>query len=564
MMKIQVYIWLIISILVTSFAGCDYLPDYDSRLVEADSVVYIQPQQARVILDSIDCNELNEADRAYYNLLLTQASYINYDVLTKKNDSIITQALNYFTKHKGKDNKLTRTYLMKGAIMAELGKSDSAMYYYKQAEFAAEDDDFNLGYAKLRIAKLYSKHHAYDGRDIEKIEQAVECFKRANDSIYQIISLKELGSSYRPTKTDTSIIILQKAIDLAWQVKDTAMVLNCTNDLAESYYNNSKYRGKKQDKYKALKQIQAIKAIKTPTLNDKQFYITFAKVYALAGMPDSAYKYLSLIQFDGINKNPGYLEATTEIAHARGDLQTELQQRNEQKKISDSLMTDEQKLIIMHIEDNCEKEHEKQLINERNRHNNTIAAIVGAIIISLMILALLLYRRVHRYDNLVLELKDQSRSQLSDLTDMQQNISEMQIKDERLKGFISSHMDMMREMIEACYHEPNNRIAENMKRIVKFQGSNKDNWVKLYDYIDIEHNDIMTRTRQNYPDLNDRDLLLLALTCMGFTYIQTAIIMGYSNATSVSVLKQRLAKKMGLDCSLNEYIENNGNMKTQQ
>jgi len=189
---------------------------------------------------------------------------------------------------------------------------------------------------------------------------------------------------------------------------------------------------------------------------------------------------------------------------------------------------------------------------------------VGAIIISLMILALLLYRRVHRYDNLVLELKDQSRSQLSDLADMQQNISEMQIKDERLKGFISSHMDMMREMIEACYHEPNNRIAENMKRIVKFQGSNKDNWVKLYDYIDIEHNDIMTRTRQNYPDLNDRDLLLLALTCMGFTYIQTAIIMGYSNATSVSVLKQRLAKKMGLDCSLNEYIENNGNMKTQQ
>ena len=52
-------------------------------------------------------------------------------------------------------------------------------------------------------------------------------------------------------------------------------------------------------------------------------------------------------------------------------------------------------------------------------------------------------------------------------------------------------------------------------------------------------------------------LLLLALTCMGYSYIQTAIIMGYSNATSVSVIKQRLAKKMGLDCSLNEYIERN-------
>ena len=119
----------------------------------------------------------------------------------------------------------------------------------------------------------------------------------------------------------------------------------------------------------------------------------------------------------------------------------------------------------------------------------------------------------------------------------------------------------MREIIEACYHEPNNRIAENMKRIVKFQDSNKDNWVRLFDYIDLEHNNIMTRTRENYPDLNDRELLLLALTCMGFTYIQIAIIMGYSNATSVSVIKQRLVKKMGLDCSLNEYIQNNDNMK---
>ena len=181
----------------------------------------------------------------------------------------------------------------------------------------------------------------------------------------------------------------------------------------------------------------------------------------------------------------------------------------------------------------------------------------------LMLLALMFYRRAHRYDKLVLELKDQFSSQMNDLTSMQQNISEMQINDERLKSFISSHMDMMREVIDACYHEPNNRIAENMKRIIKFQDSNRDNWVKLYDYIDLEHNNIMTRTREQYPQLNDKDLLLLALTCMGYSYIQTAIIMGYSNATSVSVLKQRLAKKMGLEGTLNEYIEQNSNVKNE-
>ena len=207
-------------------------------------------------------------------------------------------------------------------------------------------------------------------------------------------------------------------------------------------------------------------------------------------------------------------------------------------------------------------EHYKNEQEQKRRTRNYFLwAIASAIILSLLLLALLLYLRNHRYDKLVLELKDQSQSQMQDLTDMQQSINELQINDERLKGFISSHVGMMREIIEACYHEPNNRIAENMKRIVKFQDSNKDNWVRLFDYIDLEHNNIMTRTRENYPDLNDRELLLLALTCMGFTYIQIAIIMGYSNATSVSVIKQRLVKKMGLDCSLNEYIQNNDKMK---
>jgi hypothetical protein len=543
------------------FAGCSHAPELDARLCEADSLLHNQHELALMKLNDIQPETLpSKDDQIYHTLLQIQARYKCYEPIDADSTNI-DKVINYYRSHKGTGDKLTRAYLMKGAIMQELEQPDSAMHYYKQAEFAAEGDEFNLGYAKLRIAKLYSKHHAYDGRDIEKIEQALDCFKRLNDTIYQIISLKELGSAYRPTKTDTSIVILQKAIGLAEQVKDTAMLLACTNDLAESYYNNSKYRGHSEDKNKALKQIKTIQALKTPAFNEEDCYITFAKVYALMGMPDSALKYINLIQLDDLDQNPAYLEAKAEIAHAQGDLQDELQQRYQQKKISDSLMADEEKLNIMHVEDSCEKMHDEQLINERNRHNNTLAAIVGAVIMSLIIFALYFYRRAHRYDNLVLELKDQSRNQITDLTELQHSINELKINDERLKMFISSNMGMMREMIEACYHEPNNRIAENMKRIVKFQDSNKDNWVKLYDYIDMEHNNIMTRTREQYPQLNDKDLMLLALTCMGYSYIQTAIIMGYSNATSVSVLKQRLAKKMGLDCTLNEYIENNGNMK---
>ena len=61
-------------------------------------------------------------------------------------------------------------------------------------------------------------------------------------------------------------------------------------------------------------------------------------------------------------------------------------------------------------------------------------------------------------------------------------------------------------------------------------------------------------TPYKYSQLNDRDILLLALTCLDFSCTQIAIITGYCNATSISGNRQRLAKKMGLDHSLQEYI----------
>ena len=89
MIRTHVYIWLIISTLAILSVSCGRVPDYDKRLVEVDSIVATQPAQAKAVLLDINPNDLNDADEAYYNLLLTQACYINYDALTAGNDSII-------------------------------------------------------------------------------------------------------------------------------------------------------------------------------------------------------------------------------------------------------------------------------------------------------------------------------------------------------------------------------------------------------------------------------------------------------------------------------------------
>ena len=550
-MRTVLNISLIVLIMTSLLASCSGTPHYDDRLVAVDTLLNdnANSQKALDQLSSIPANTLTtEEDLAYYNLLITQAHYKCYIKATS--DSNINHALDYYQNHSREKDKLIRSLIYYGAVMEELEKPDTAMLYYKQAELEAlkKKDLYNMGYARLRMGVLYNDHHAYDGRDIEKFEQALECFKLINDTTYQFQCLKKLGANYRQTNKGKAQKALQEAIALAEKKEDTTNMITGIGELAQLYF----MKDSNETAYQLLQRIKSLQRTGHDISLNNILYSRFANIYAALGMPDSAMYYL---QFANREENSPdralYLEALSNIAKARGDSITFLKLINECNNLTFQIIRDPDIVNIMYAENHIDEVYAQH----EEAKQRKIVAITAGLILSLLALALFFYRRSHRYDKLVLELKDQSQSQMNDLTGLQGNISEMKINDERLKGFIASNMGMMREMIEACYHEPNNRIAESMKRIVKFQDSNRDNWVKLYDYIDLEHNNIMTLTRQRYPQLNDRDLLLLALTCMGFSYIQTAIIMGYSNATSVSVIKQRLAKKMGLDCTLNEYIE---------
>ena len=576
MIKIQVYISLIISMLVGILASCNRVPDYDTRLVEADNHVYDYPRNsiAKDILLKINPKDLNEADAAYYNLLFTQASYINYDDITNDNLNMINQSLDYYKKHKGDKEKLIRSYIYKGAVFDVFGMPDSAMIYYKWAElYANEKDYFNRGYAQFSMGKLYSNNQAYDGREIEKLKQAVDNFRKSGNNHYLIIGLKTLGTQYRYRNAEKAEETLKEAITLSQKESDTVNYIHSVGNLAYLYFMQSADVEKDSkdsanvllnNAYQQLQKVLILNQLDSLWLTDTE-YATFASVYANLGKVDSASIFIEKAkQIHGQNpsylKTNNYLEPMSLIAKAKGDMYDYYRLSHESDSISFSAIRTPIIINIMNAELDCEQQYTvKQDSDRRTRYY-----IMAGVMLLLSLLALLFYRRSHHYDKLVLELKDLSSSQLKDLTGMQQNISELKINDERLKGFITSHMDMMREMIDACYHEPNNRIAENLKRIVKFQDSNRENWEKLYDYIDMEHNNIMSRTREQYPQLNDKDLMLLALTCMGYSYIQTAIIMGYSNATSVSVIKQRLAKKMGLEGNLNEYIEQFSNVKIEQ
>ena len=332
MMNKQVYIWLIISALVMVFAGCNGVPDYDQRLVEAEKIVSKQADKAKSILQEINPNELDEANAAYYNLLLTQACYINYDIITSENDSIINRALDYFKKHKGDKEKYIRSIIYKGAVTEVLGLSDSlSMDYYKTAELYSDKKDyFNRGYAQLRMGSLYKKYKAFDGSEIKKYAQADSSFRSINNDYYLMLTLRDLGALYRYRNPVKAEEMLNEAIALAQKEKDTKNYIHCASNLAYLYFMQSA-KVEKDSAAKVLNKanrllqsILKIKQLDSIGLTDNE-YATFACVYANIGKVDSASLFLESAeqqhqQDPSYFKSNNYLVPKSQIAKARGNM----------------------------------------------------------------------------------------------------------------------------------------------------------------------------------------------------------------------------------------------------
>ena len=548
-------LWTIVATvaLVAVVTGCSGAQRHDSRLTAADSLLRVDPDSALAVLNALPDSDLTaEGDRAYRALLLTQARYKAY--VATSSDSDINRALHYYSSHSGEREKLTRAYIYKGAVMEELGHPDSAMLYYKHAEATADPNDYaNLGYLKMRMGALYSDYYALDGKDIEKYEEALELFDIIGDTVYQNICRNNLGCLYRESNPNKAEQLLQKALEVSKQINDTPQVIKGYHALITLYYYNQQYK-------KALILVQEAERIKH-NRQDFAFYTSAANVYAKTGQIDTAKMYLHLAEQCGDMANEEnrlfYLESLSEIALAMGDSIGYQNLKLQEKHISDSLLTNSDILEINKIENSSDR-----IINDsiRGQALTTKRFIILITAVSIIVAILLLVFHAHRtmrLHQMIEGLKHEAKNHMLVMDALQHNIDNLKIKDVQTRDFVNSQLTLLKEIAVASYSEQDSKLGKCLRKILHLQHQNKEKWSQLYKYIDIEYNNILSNTQKNYPQLDDNDLLLIALNCLGFSYIQTAMIMGYSNATSIGTIKNRLAKKMGLDCSLNDYIVKN-------
>ena len=137
MKHLPVVILLMVAALVAVVTGCRGEVRYDARLTAADSLLTTAPDSALALVTALDSASLaSEGDRAYHDLLVTQARYKCY--ITATSDSDINRALAYNRAHDGEQEKLslsTMTALISTRINAYGDTIDISML---------PDDDYTI------------------------------------------------------------------------------------------------------------------------------------------------------------------------------------------------------------------------------------------------------------------------------------------------------------------------------------------------------------------------------------------------------------------------------------
>ena len=242
MKRLPVVILVMLVVLVAVVTGCSRAPHYDSRLVAADSLMRTLPDSTLALVEAVSPDSLSsEGDRAYHDLLLTQARYRCNIIATS--DSDINRALAYYRSHPADREKLTRAYLYKGAVMEELDYIDSAMLFFKQAQATADIRDYaNLGQINTRIANLYRRYYGDSEICFTKYKQALHYYQLTGNKPLQQNCFFNMANCAADSAIANYEQYYRQAYNLAVELDDSAAMYMCQEFLCRHLYQNDSTR----------------------------------------------------------------------------------------------------------------------------------------------------------------------------------------------------------------------------------------------------------------------------------------------------------------------------------
>ena len=559
MKKLLMVISLLV-VLVAAVTGCGGAHRYDSRLTAADSLMQPNPDSALAIVEAVCPDSLpDESNRAYRNLLLTQARYRCYIVATS--DSDINRALSYYRAHAREREKFTRAFIYQGAVMEELVHPDSAMFYYKHAEAtAAPDDYFNLGYTKMRIATLYQDQLSQDSAAIIRLKDAIRYFKLVNDTNYLIICYGNLGSITGVRYPDSTEYYLTRAIELAQQLNSAKQYTYKSKLAGFIYYHDKDYP-------RANRLAMDVLQHGSEDCLEHQFYYYAAMTYLYMGQVDSA-KYV-------LSKTPDPVHAVDSMNRYNMIAEIAKAENNHMDYGENAIKSKEMTLQILNeskekelVETELKYKTEQDLSKEKNvrKRSNMIAATLVIITVLMAVAIWALRRRLIAKALEQRKLQDELTAAINALNEKMEHSDTMSAT---TSFVVKNRMEAFQELFDSIKFKPRKEThgkSRNVFTLRNILGSLDEHyvvmkvepsdsfWDKLRLSVDGEFNGIVTYVEQHYPNLSTRDIKIICLLCTRISPQIMKLCMNLTTPRSASNYRSLIMKKLGLNMTFDDFI----------
>lgn len=520
-------------------------------LYQVDSLLNVKPDSALAVLRNLSAlDEMTEADRAYYALLLAEATDKN-ELPLLPCDSLLDFALDYY----GDDDKeMAVALLYKGRLLAQMNDKKAAIENNLKALEVLQDYPEDTKSRRLIYSSLglwYGDCGLYD-KALEMQNQALHYSCSAKDTA---IAYHNIGYVYTMRDLqDSSIAYQRKAVEYAVRSKDTNMmvaswhslslfygrfdktdsavvyarkVLQYVSDehkMANAYYNMG-------DLYIDLEQYDSARYYLEKSLllssSWSMPYWSLAVMESELGNFQSAYHYLDT--FVMVQDSLDVSEKLSEVQHLVYKHQTELEVKDAQIKSRRIIAW----IIFMAIivcfvliliyQHRIDRKNNQQALYEQSlQHANEKLTIMQ--------------QRIKENESSLVLLQDKENQNLDEIAKKEQLIAQLKQEKLVLRTWLFQQTSIYKK-VDSLYEQQ--EVDKKARKVM----TNSD-CEKLKKTVFEIYADYISPLQIQYSQLTEDDLLCLCLLEAGIPPLVIALCLGHTDTVAFNKRKSRLKVKM--------------------
>lgn len=497
-----------------------------ARLEAADSLMWSAPDSAYRIVQAINPDSLlTDEQRAYYGLLLTQAQYRTYVPLTS--DSLILRSAFYYEGRDDYKYGLSRYYL--GAVYQEKEFYHLAIEQYKRALEYIDAEKYPAVIALLfnNMGTVYRRQY-FEQEAIKYYRQAERLHLVLDDSVRLSVLYSDMGRAYQMGGVpDSAIHYYNQSLSIAQQLGDNAQASFAQSNVAWLLEAQGQLIEARQQLQQSIAANRSGNGIPT----SKQWLLS-GQIALAEGKLDSALYCLAQKPTGGLVEDKLKSEiycVQGRYREAYGACQAYIQKVSNKWEHRDKIRVDE---IVA--------QYDYQRINEEKEalaRNQWIWISVGSLLLLLVVALAILYETRRRHHQM--EAKNLNEA----LYGLRQAIDDDHIQ---LRALLDKRVEQFAVLAEwSSTHEQNDTaLAKKVRTMIKQHPIERHYSTEIINTINQTSHGLMNHLRDAYANFTDFDLLVCALTYMGYTSHQLYFLLSARNVQSVYDKKYKILRKM--------------------